>query len=216
MGMSFIDVTFDGEAPPLSKITGQITAITGLPVIVRESCDDSLFHFHARLAFEAVPDHSIEITAYRPAAVRRQMEEMGMSDQPVAQFVQGANEPKGTQTVYLQGFVESEPTLMMSTAIALEALGGRVKDHRMTDELRSKFGQPISAAELERRHGQAQNRVLLSCLIWIVLLPLMIPCWLIAIAWSCLTMPFRIWRAYQVVRRIEREREARRGGAPAP
>ena len=113
-------------------------------------------------------------------------------------WVEGANEPVGKQSVYVQGYLGQEPTLLLATTLALEALGGRL-GAPMTDDIRRECGRVISSDELGRRHRKAQKQGRLALVAWVLLLPVLVPVWIVTLAWQLITMPRRIWKAHQLV-----------------
>ena len=106
MGITSAEVAFPDRAPPLSEICAKATELCSLPIVVLESHPDQLLEFHGSIAFECARDWPIEVFAYRQGSV--------------AGFV-GVIDPADTQTVHLQGFAGEDPTLMVTTRMALES-----------------------------------------------------------------------------------------------
>jgi hypothetical protein len=201
MGVVATEAVFDGRAPQLSRIAAQVTEMTGLPVSVAESGPDvtgELYDLHGHLAFACAPGTGIELHSYRAGAAREFCRQtFGDAHFPVARFVEGLNEPPGTQAVYVRGYVGQEPTLFFATLLALEALGGRPREP-FSDEDRREYGSPISPAELEERRRKLTRHALPAVLIGLVLLPVLIPLWVVGLLWFLVSMPWRIWRGYQL------------------
>src|SRR5439155_24802389 len=79
MGLVVTEVVFDGRAPALADVADRVTGMTGLPLAVAESGPDvrgDLFDLHAHLAFAGAPDTRLEVSAYRPGAVREVRHQM--------------------------------------------------------------------------------------------------------------------------------------------
>jgi hypothetical protein len=203
------EVTFDGRAPALSLIADKVSALSGLSVSVKDSGADvkgNLHDLHARLTFACAPEEQLELYAYRPGAVKEFAESW---PGPSAQFLQGLHEPAGAQVVYLRSYNGLEPTLMVVTGLALEALGGRPRAP-IPEDVRRAYGRPITAAQLEARRRKACKQAWGACLVGVALLPVLLPLWLVGFALSLVLLPWRIWKAYQLYRAwIER-----RGGSP--
>jgi hypothetical protein len=203
MGVVIAEVVFDGQAPELSRIAEKVTELSTLPLSVTESGADvkaGLYDLHASLAFACAPRAQLELYSYRPGAVKEFYQQtFGDADLPLARFVQGLNEPPGTQAVYLQGYVGQEPTLLFVTELALETLGGRPRES-IPEEMRREYGAPVSAAQLKDCRRKSARQGWFGLLIVVVLLPLLIPLWLFGVLWGLISMPWRIWKGYQLYR----------------
>lgn len=200
MGVVINEVAFQGRAPQLSDIADKITEVSGLPLSVTESGEDvkgDLYDLHGYLAFACAPEQQLEIHAYRGGAVRKLCEEMfGNVRLPIRKCVQGTNEPAGTQSVYLRGYIGQELTLLATTTLALEALGGRPK-HPVGDEERREYETPITPAQLEERRRKVAKQMQPVAVVGLLLLPVMIPLWIVGII---VMMPWCIWKGYKVYR----------------
>lgn len=213
MGITTAAVRFSGSAPSLPDICSAITDITSLPVVVIESSEDELCGLFADIAFQCAPEQTLEITVHRPGAVDRFCDESfeGPADAAfMKQFVTGANEPPGTQTVHLRGYVGEEPTLMFTTELALAALGGTPSSEIPAEE-RADFARPITEAQLADRHRRAQRQVRKGFWLIVLMLPVLIPLWLLGAIWFVVTMPVTIWRARRRLRAFESAYEASSG-----
>lgn len=204
MGIVGTEVGFDGQAPELSRIAEKVTELSGLPLTVEESGADikgDLFDLHGYLAFACAPERQLELHSYRAGAVKDFCEEaFEGADFPLANCVQGLHEPPGTQTVYVRGYVGQEPTLFFVTELALEALGGRPREP-IPEDVRREYGAPITAAQLEERQRKVTRQGWLTLLVGVLLLPVLLPLWLLGFLWMLVSLPWRIWTAYQVYRR---------------
>lgn len=200
MGIVFDEVVFQGRAPPLSAIVDKITELSGLPLTVTESgagVKGELYELHGYLAFACAPEQQIEIHVYRDGAVQKLCKEMfGDVHLPIAQYVQGNNEPVGTQSVHLRGYLGQEPTLLIMTTLALEALGGSSR-HPLGEEERRQFGTPISPAQLEERRRKVARQGWLLAVACLLLLPVMIP---LSIVGLVVMTPWRVWKGYRLYR----------------
>jgi len=200
MGIVVNEVAFEGRAPQLSDIADKITELSGLPLSVTESGADvkgDLFDLHGYLAFACAAEQPLEIYAYRGRAVRDLCEEMfGNVRLPMTKCVQGINEPAGTQSVYLTGYLGQEPTLLVATTLALEALGGRPK-YPIGDEARREYGTPITPAQLEERRRKVAKQMRSAVMVGLLLLPVIIPLWIVGLV---VMMPWSIWKAYKLYR----------------
>jgi hypothetical protein len=210
MGIVTSEAAFDGKAPDLKSIGEKVAELSGLVVSVTESSDElkgTLFDLHGYLAFACAPESRIELHSYQAGAVKELCEDMfGKADFPLARAVKGRNEPPGTQAVYLRGFIGQEMTLFFTIELALEALGGR-PPHPLPDDVRQEYGKPITAAELLERQRRMARQMRSMWGIGLLLLPLLIPLWIVGLLWFVLTLPWRLWKAYRMYRRWKAQSE---------
>jgi hypothetical protein len=202
MGLVASEIAFDGRAPTAARVAEKVTELVGLPVLVNEDWPagvDELYDLHAELAFARYPDIKVELYAYRPGAVAEFIARMDVNEVPFNRLMQGANEPPGTQVVYLRWFAGPDLTLFVATTIALEDLGGRAREP-VTPEMRRNYAHPIAEAELDRRHRRARRKRFLALLATVALLPILVPFWLASAIWYLLTLPWRISRACKLYR----------------
>ena len=205
MGMMFADVTFKDAVPALTAICEKITEITTLPVVVLRQEQDDLHELNARIAFQCSPETDLELLAYRPGAVRRFCEES--FEEPshssfMQRIVQGANEPAGSQTVYLRGYIGQEPTLMAVTELALDALGGQPRNP-IADADRSTYDRAITADDIAERNRNVATQMRRTIWATVVMLPVLIPLWIAGCIWGILTMPYRIWKAGKTLKNLD-------------
>ena len=205
MGMLFAHVAFNERAPSLSEICDKIEEITSLSVVVLEQNSNELHELNARIAFKCAPENEIELLAYRPGAPGRFCDETFVEPSHslvMKSIVQGANEPSGTQTVYLRGYMGQEETLMHVAKLALATLGGmpRIK---ISDDARRIYGRRITADELDARYREMVRQNQWATWFTIVMLPLLIPFWIIGCLWGLMTIPYRIYRAIRILKQLE-------------
>ncbi|MGB0561648.1 MAG: hypothetical protein ACPGVO_07560 [Spirulinaceae cyanobacterium] len=194
MGIAKTCVTFQNHVPDLFDICSKITDICSLPVSVLESGTCELHELDAKIAFECAQGLPLEIYTYQPGAIKFYDHARAQDDlvyRTFAQNVEGADELPGTQTVYLQGYLGQEPTLMLTTQIALETLGG-TSINAITDDDRQKYGRPISESELTERCEEIECQTKKTALILILMLPLLIPMWILGGIWFIIKLPFSI------------------------
>lgn len=199
MGIMAAQVEFNGHAPALEDITSKMSEICDLLIVVVEADPDECYRFHARVAFDCMPDWRLEVSCYRPGAVDNFLEETLGDDAPhVSKLVEGAGKPEGTETVYLRAFMGEDPTLLFTAKLALEALGGRPREV-VPDEVRQIYGRPITASELRKRHKTAEKRAKRFSIAIVLMLPILIPVYIVSSAWFVLTLPYTLWRAYRTL-----------------
>jgi hypothetical protein len=173
MGLVSTDVKFEGKAPPLSRIVEKIKEIGGLPLVVEESNSEirgDLYDLHERIGFACLANHDIKIYSYRDGAVKKFLEQSGMSKMPVANVVEGAREPTGTQTVYLEGYMGQDLSIMDVTILALESLGGHPRI-APTREVREKYAKPLAEQQLNQRKRSLRLRGIASAIVAVLALP---------------------------------------------
>jgi hypothetical protein len=152
-------VTFKERPPALSCIAQRITEISGLPVSVAESADESrdgFFESKAFISFKCAPKDRIEV---RASDVR-----------PI---------------VGLRDLSGPEPTLWNVTILALEALG-RSQRPSLRDKTRQKYSVPISQSQFLRRRRLARVKLLLASPLYILLVPVTLSIW---VGWWLLNLP---------------------------
>ena len=208
MGIMFAKISFEEHVPPFSDICSQITEICGLPVIVLGLLDDKLYDLHAAIAFECAQDVTLELIAYRQGAVGQFCEDACDEERILGTLlknvVQGANEPIGTQSIYLRGYLGQDTTLMNTTKLALESLGG-IPTEPISDEDQSNFGRTICKSELRERHNTMKREMQKVFIVNVLMLPLLIPFMVVSLIWFLITMPFRLWQSCRTWNRIKRE-----------
>jgi hypothetical protein len=207
MGVVVSEVSFDGQAPELSRIADKVTELSGLPLSVTESGADvkgNLHDRHAYLAFAYYPEARLELDSYRPGAVKECYQQtLGDTRLHMAKYVQGLKEAPGTKTVYLRGYVGQEPTLLFVTQLALEALGGRPR-YPISDEVRREYGTPITVSQLEARRRKVRKQAQAAALVGVLLLPVLIPLWLVGFVLFVVILPWRMWTAFKTVQQLDR------------
>jgi hypothetical protein len=198
MGIMFAKVYFDA-APGLGQIVAALETMTGLSVICKERATENsdVREFDALLAFRDFPGLAIEICAYRPGAVQKNMEAMGVDKMPFSKIVDG-NEPPGAQGVYLRGYMGQERTLLCATCLAMERLGGRMKGE-VSQEMRKKYGGSITSQELRARHRAKARRNWLNLLVGLITMPIWLLWFLFSMSYYIITLPRRIRRARKMV-----------------
>ncbi len=172
MGITSAEVAFPDRAPPLPETCAKATELCSLPVVVLETHTDKILEFRGSIAFECAQDWPLEVFAYRQGSV--------------AGFV-GVTEPADTQTVHLRGDL-GEPTLMVTTRLALESLGGTLS-REIPGEYRREFGQPITESELMERLRKAKRHMRRIEWTLILMLPILIPWFVVVSIWTLVTAP---------------------------
>jgi hypothetical protein len=199
MGIILFHVTFDAPAPVATEISARISDLAGLPIVVNDihaKLGGTLHDLYAQIAFETYPRTQVTVSAYRAGAVKEHLKRTGMGGWPVATIVEGANEIDGEQTVSVEGYVGQEPTILLATVLSLESLGGRLVEPIRDDE-RQRYGAAVSPEELRRRHRSTKRHASFSLALGIVLLPLLLPIFLISIIWHLITLPWRLKKGRQ-------------------
>jgi hypothetical protein len=105
----------------------------------------------------------------------------------------GATEADDTQTVHLRGYVGAEPTLMVTTQLALESLGG-TSSRDIPDDVLRDYGQPITESELKDRFRQAKRDMRKVRWTLILMLPVLIPVYAVGSVWMLITTLLGRWR----------------------
>src|SRR5262245_47530957 len=175
------EVSFVGRAPELAAIAAKAGELSGLTVAVAESGPEvrgEMFDLDGELAFACAPDEAIKAFASRPGMVRALVaDRFGSGNHPAAGAV-GVNEPERTQVIYLLGASGAEPTLLAVLLLALEALGGQLREP-LPDEERQRYASPITEADLLARRQEARRGAWLLGLALLVMLPVLVPLWLL-------------------------------------
>jgi hypothetical protein len=151
MGIVTQSVRINGQAPPLQRIIDEINRIAGLPLHVEESNAEvkgGVFDLHARIAFNCLRSHDIQVYTYQPGAVQSVIQGAGRSGPGLARVIEGGREPPGTQTVVLLGYAGQELSIMYATVLALESLGGTAGTP-VDPKIREEFATVRSAKQLK-------------------------------------------------------------------
>ena len=204
MGIALQEVVFEGKAPRLEELSEKISDCLGLALIATELDDQikgDLYDVRGKIRLADFPKEAITVYAYRAGGVHRHMERAGMAEMPMAGVVQGANEKPGTQTVYVETCSGMEPTLALAAVAALQALGGRIAGEERDPASYERWVTRTSVAELRRRLRRNRNRTIIALAGAILLSPILIPIWALWLVWTLLALPWRIFRAWRILRR---------------
>lgn len=93
--------------------------------------------------------------------------------------------------VYLKGLWEQELTLLFATQLALDRLGGD-SIFPLSEQQRSEYDRPFTAAELAERRRAWGNKVKWGRVLWVVLLPVSIP-WTL-LKWIVIAIVPGVWK----------------------
>ena len=191
MGMLLSFVLFDDQVPPLAEICSKVREICGLPVVVLESTAEGPCEWQATIAFGCAQDSPLKLRA-TVCLCREETSDVPTHNPFVKNIV-----------VRLQGYVGQEPTLFVTTKLALEALGG-APEGGIPDDDRREFAKPISELELRARQRETERQMGRAALTTILMLPVLIP---MGCLWLFVTVPWRLWRCCRVMARRRRDRE---------
>jgi hypothetical protein len=172
-----------------------VSELSGLPVSLKETGADvkaDFLEFHAYLCFACASDEQLELYTYRHGTVKEWAEKWSPRSASGLQWLQPH---EGSQAVYLRSYLGEEPTLMMVTVLALGALGGRPWQP-ISEAMRRDYGTPITAAQLQARRRKMRKQAQGMALVVIFLLPLLLPLFVIELAWFVVMMPWRLGKAY--------------------
>ena len=192
MGLVLQTVVFESTAPSLSRIVEKIVEIGGLPLDVQESTSEirgDVYDLHARIGFACLPSHGTKIYTYRTGAAKEHLEQAGMSEKIVAEAVDGVPERTGTQTVYPQGYVGQDLTIMEVTILALESLGGRPRN-APSPKVRERYAKPVSARQLFLRKQSLRLRGVLSAVCAVLVMPFAL------IYVACCVVVYALWHGH--------------------
>src|SRR5262245_40072835 len=199
MGMVFGEVTFEGRGPTVDELAARITETCGLPVTIHppHAEDLDIYDQHGYVSFAAAPEEQLEVFSYKPGAAKKYYNDF-MEDfeyTPTAKFAVGLNEPPGSQVVYLRSYIGHEPTLLMVTLIALEALGGKPREP-LTFENRQGYSKKVTEEELAKRRKILHRQFKRTAWITMLLLPITIPLFLLQMFLMFTLLPWRLWKAW--------------------
>jgi len=183
MGIVTQSVRFNGHAPPLERIIEEMNRIAGLPLHVEESSAEvkgKVFDLHAKIAFNCLRSHGIEVYTYLPGSVQRVIDGAGLSGPGLAKVVEGGREPPGTQTVVLRGYSGQELSIMYAAVLALESLGGTARTP-VDPKIREEFGTARSSTQLKLKAARLRLFGFFSVVMAILFFPFILAYMLIAI-----------------------------------
>lgn len=199
MGLIFKEVAFEGTAPDPDQIAEAVSVASGLTVVwVSDEIADETRDISGQLRFEEFPDTWVELETYKPGAIKRWALQDFNENDPIMGHIQGMHEPEGTQTVYLQGYALSEPTLLVAAVSGLEALGGHIVGGPISEEGSAQNPLPVTRGELKSRQRAAGRQALLVVVGSILLTPLILLWTLIALLWTLFTLPYTFWKAFRI------------------
>src|SRR5439155_2213305 len=95
---------------------------------------------------------------------------------------------------------------MMITVLALESLGGRPRAP-ISDEVRREFGTPITAAQFQERRRLWQKQMQRTAFVALLFLPFSILLFFLTLLVMMVTLPWNIWRAWQIVEKSNSKRD---------
>ncbi len=215
MGRISNEIRFDYPAPTADDIVKEVSKLTGLPVILLEPyCNEAevdedeeqdagheLYEFIHRIAFKDFPETMFDIYAYIPNAVNdwveKEKQETGF-DANWPRPSHGADEEKGKQSIYIEGYLGMETTLFSSVRESLMSLGGIPRYEGRYTKCLSDY--PISKSELASNIKKIKRKNLLSLIITIVLIPVLLPLTLIRAVFEIIKMPFSFHKTYKAVK----------------
>ena len=187
-------VLFDDRVPPLAEICSKVTEICSLPVVVLESTTEELCDWQATIAFACAQDSPLKLSVHQTTVCQLREE---TSSAPAH------NPPIRSIAVDLQGHLGQERTLIVTTELALESLGGAPWEG-IPDNDRREFAKPISELELRARRREMERQMRRVALTTILMLPVLVP---MGCLWLFVTVPWRLWRCCRSFARRHRDRE---------
>jgi hypothetical protein len=154
MGLVKGEVRFPGDPPSLEAIAERVTARCGLRAVAEPLEDyDGFYQLHGRVGFACAPETAVKVYCYSPQQRQRNVElfvEAGLVS-PEAQ----KTPLRPGSVVHLKSFIGVEPTLLFQTELALEELGGTLREP-FPEDMRREYGGPLTEAELLRRIEEMQ------------------------------------------------------------
>lgn len=197
-------VVFDGGVPPIGRVIARVRELTGLALSTRESPDslESAKVFHVQLAFACAPSTEVLAYAYDRAALEAFVNRMGAQvAAAIGPILEGMDEARGTQTLYLRIYLGQDPTLLLATAYALEQMGGRPHP-ALTPNEREDCGRTLTEGEVTRRCRHARWRSAAGMAVAGPVAILSIPFVLLG---TLITLPWKIWQTHQNAKRAGSE-----------
>jgi hypothetical protein len=173
MGIVANELVFQGKPPSMSQIMDTITELSGLSLLAEpRPVDTSASGFFVYLSFSCLPKNRLEIDCVS------EVEGRGIFQESFKLTSNELREPVSGQTVHLRIDLGQEPTLFYMAVFALEALGGSLK-HPLSEKERSKYLKPLTSSKLKQRTLHFELQIIFVCLLGVILLPLLIPLWLL-------------------------------------
>lgn len=206
MGLMLAVATFQDEPPTPDAICAAISSISSLTAIVVDEIADEMCTFKASIAFECATDLPLEVCAYRTGSVADFCEETfddEASCPPIMDVMQDPNGSSDTQTVRLEGYIGQERTLMATSQLALESLGGTFSIP-IDEQDRKKYGTKISKSILASRRRETERQMQKTSLLYLALSPIFILLGIASFLWFTITTPIKLYRALQQWKRISK------------
>jgi len=199
MGIVANSIVFEGPLPDLTEIVERVTGIAGQPVaMIEPEADEELDLYDLNVTLELAGARKTRITVkvYRPGSVREYCEG---TDFPMPEAVDGYGETGAVRTVYLRGYLGQELALFHLTLLALESLGGR-RAHPIADDVRRRYGEPISDSEAARWRREPKAASVLGALLWVLLVPWLILSGCVTVLMLLPALPRMLWKAVRADR----------------
>jgi hypothetical protein len=212
MSIILHEVAFHLNPPDPQRVADEIRSRTGLAVAVTESKDDAaaaLYSSHAQLAFASEPDERIAVYTLRPGLESRRYEIAFVDDDTLPARLPGPSRapasdlPNARAVVYIKGSWKREPTLFVSTQLALERLGG-VSTFPLTEQQRGDCDRLLTADEIGDRRRRWRQRLRYGRVLQFLLLPVTIP--LTLLKWLVVAIVPGVWKLGRGVMSLGRGR----------
>ena len=200
MGIVRQEAVFNGVLPSLERIANAISDICGLPVAIEDFPkpeQHELYEMHAFLSFVCDPENQVTVYSYSPGAVRRFHDTILEGTIPnFEKSVQGMNESPGEQSVYLSHEIGYEPSIFILTSLALEKLGGQLRNE-LSEEIRKKYNRQITPEMVNNRRKKKGKSNLAFGIVYILFFPLILVFGIIS---AIVSLPSAIMKAFGIGR----------------
>ncbi len=192
-------VIFDLPAPDKNVIVSTVEKVSGLSVNVEDGdhCDDDLHDMSLSIAFLADPQNTLTIYSYKAGAVVNSVVEETDADHeqyiPVLLTdLEGADEKKGQQSIYMSTYLGCDLTLYYATTIALESLNGAIKRPINLETIKAQF--PITEDQLKKNIKKHQWMRFVKLFVQLILLPITLLFMVLSIIKSIVKLPFDVYK----------------------
>lgn len=203
------DIEFDRPAPKQELIIKKVSEYSGLPVVILSSYPDEINDMDITIAFKDFPKDILEISSYRPGAIRKIIRQEKKDFAPLKSphdDIHGSKERKGKQNISIDAYAGQELSLFIATERVLLELGGKPVSYNgeyQTDEinpeLEEKYSFPIDVAELEKRHQANIKQNKKNQYMNYLMLPISIPITIVCLIIDIVKFPYTLFKSLRDV-----------------
>ncbi len=201
-------VVFNLPSPDRDAIISKVGSVSGLNVIFEDNASDDLYELNLSIAFSADPNNAVTVYSYKAGAVVNSVvEEIDNEHEkyiPVLlKGLEGADEKKGQQSIYVTTYLGCELTLFDASIVALQSLNGEIKNLVDLESIKSRF--PMTEAQLMKNIKKHQWMRLAKLVVQLILLPITLLVMAYGMVKFIFKLPFDIHKIRKQISSIDKK-----------